>query len=216
MKSDHWKRGIAAFQDIHFKKHEKDFLELVEKGQHPKALFIGCSDSRVIPNLITNTGPGELFVMRNVGNFVPPYKPDNDFHATAAAIEYAAFDLNVDEIIVCGHSDCGACKALYQDHSAHAHEIPHTVKWLELGMPAKELALQSVPDGNVAELREATEKFSVIFQLQNLLTYPYVRKRVMEGTLFLHGWYYRIDTGEIEYFDPETQEFRPITEELGS
>lgn len=216
MEKEHWKRGIEAFQKIHFRKHEKDFLELVEKGQHPKALFIGCSDSRVVPTLITNTGPGDLFVMRNVGNFVPPYKPDNDFHATAAAIEYAAFNLEVGEIIVCGHSDCGACKALYQDHSAYAHEIPHTVKWLELGMPAKELALRSVPEGNKAELQEATEKFSVVFQLQNLLTYPNVRKRVMEGTLFLHGWYYRLDTGEIEYFDPESQEFLPITRELGS
>ena len=214
MEKEHWKRGIEAFQKIHFRKHEKDFLELVEKGQHPKALFIGCSDSRVVPNLITNTGPGDLFVMRNVGNFVPPYKPDNDFHATAAAIEYAAYNLEVGEIIVCGHSDCGACKALFQDHSAYAHEIPHTVKWLELGMPAKELALRSVPEENVAELREATEKFSVVIQLQNLLTYPNVRKRVMEGTLFLHGWYYRLDTGEIEYFDPETQEFLPITREL--
>jgi carbonic anhydrase len=120
----------------------------------------------------------------------------------------------VGEIIVCGHSDCGACKALYQDHSAYAAEMIHTIKWLELGMPAKELALKSVPTGEKAELMEATEKFSVIFQLQNLLTYPNVRKRVMEGTLFLHGWYYRLDTGEIEYFDPEAQAFLPLTDEV--
>ncbi len=118
------------------------------------------------------------------------------------------------EIIVCGHSDCGACKALYQDHSAYADEMIHTIKWLELGMPAKELALKSVPKGEKAELLEATEKFSVIFQLQNLLTYPNVRKRVMEGTLFLHGWYYRLDTGEIEYFDPDEQAFLPLTDEV--
>lgn len=210
MNREYWRKGVEAFKEIHFKKHEKDFIEMVKKGQHPKALFIGCSDSRVVPSLITNTGPGELFVMRNVGNFVPPYKPDNDFHATAAAIEYAAFNLQVDEVIVCGHSDCGACKALYKDHSAYAEEVPHTIKWLELGMPAKVLAERSVPDGDKAQLQEATEKFSVIFQLQNLLTYPNVRRRVMEGTLFLHGWYYRLDTGEIEYFDPENQEFLPL------
>ncbi len=210
MNREYWRKGVEAFKEIHFKKHEKDFIEMVKKGQHPKALFIGCSDSRVVPSLITNTGPGELFVMRNVGNFVPPYKPDNDFHATAAAIEYAAFNLQVDEVIVCGHSDCGACKALYKDHSAYAEEVPHTIKWLELGMPAKVLAERSVPDGDKAQLQEATEKFSVIFQLQNLLTYPNVRRRVTEGTLFLHGWYYRLDTGEIEYFDPENQEFLPL------
>jgi len=210
MKREDWAKGVKAFQNITFKKHAHEYRELVRKGQSPKALFIGCSDSRVLPNLITSTGPGDLFVFRNVGNFVPPYKPDNDYHATASAIEYAAFELSVNEIIVCGHSDCGACKALYEDHSAHAHEMAHTIKWLELGMPAKELALNSVGDGNRAELLEATEKFSIIFQLQNLLTYPNVRKRVMEGTLFLHGWYYRLDTGVIEYFDPEEQIFLPL------
>ncbi len=206
--------GVEAFQSVHFKKHEKDFLELVKKGQNPKALFIGCSDSRVVPTLITNTGPGDLFVMRNVGNFVPPYKPDNDYHATASAIEYAAFNLEVSEIIVCGHSDCGACKALFQDHSAYADRMPHTIKWLELGLPAKELALKTVPEGDETVLREATEKFSVIFQLKNLMTYPNVRRRVKEGTLFLHGWYYRLDTGEIEYYDPDEQAFLPITKEM--
>ncbi|WP_201352629.1 carbonic anhydrase [Hydrogenimonas urashimensis] len=213
MKQEHWIKGVEAFRNVTFKKHEKEYRELVKKGQSPKALFIGCSDSRVLPNLITSTGPGDLFVFRNVGNFVPPYKPDNDYHATAAAIEYAAYELSVEEIIVCGHSDCGACKALYEDHSAHRHEMIHTIKWLELGMPAKELALRSVGEDDRSELLEATEKFSVIFQLQNLLTYPNVRKRVMEGSLYLHGWYYRLDRGEIEYFDPEAQAFLPLERE---
>ncbi|WP_353662025.1 carbonic anhydrase [Hydrogenimonas sp. SS33] len=210
MKREHWVKGIESFRNVTFKKHEREYRELVKKGQSPRALFIGCSDSRVLPNLITSTGPGDLFVFRNVGNFVPPYKPDNDYHATASAIEYAAFELSVEEIIVCGHSDCGACKALYEDHSAHEHEMIHTIKWLELGRPAKELALHTVGDGDRADLLEATEKFSVIFQLQNLLTYPNVRKRVMEGSLYLHGWYYRLESGEVEYFDPESQEFLPL------
>ncbi|WP_457597286.1 carbonic anhydrase [Hydrogenimonas sp.] len=213
MEHKHWKEGVEAFQAIHFKKHEEEFRELVEKGQSPKALFIGCSDSRVLPNLITNTGPGDLFVMRNVGNFVPPFKPDNDFHATAAAIEYAAFNLRVEEIIVCGHSDCGACKALYEDHSAYADEIPHTIKWLELGMDAKALALRSVGEGDKKALQEATEKFSVLYQLKNLLTYPNVKRRVEEGSLFLHGWWYDIASGKVEYYDPETKTFLPLISE---
>ncbi len=212
MKRENWQKGVEAFRSVHFKKHEKDFLELVEKGQNPKALFIGCSDSRVLPNLITSTGPGDLFIVRNVGNMVPPYKPDNDFHATAAGIEYAVNHLKVGEIIVCGHSDCGACKALYEDHSGHEEDMIHTVKWLELGMPAKELALKSVIDGDSAELQEATEKFSVIFQLKNLLTYPYVKKRVDAGELFLHGWYYRIDSGEVECYDPVEEKFVSLKE----
>ncbi|SFP54079.1 carbonic anhydrase [Hydrogenimonas thermophila] len=210
MDQKYWTNGIETFKTVYFKKHEKDFLELVEKGQNPKALFIGCSDSRVIPNLITSTSPGDLFVVRNVGNFVPPFKPDNDFHATASGIEYAVNHLEVDEIIVCGHSDCGACKALYEDHSAHKDEMIHTIKWLELGQPAKELALKSVPNDNREELLEATEKFSIIYQLQNLLTYPSVKKRVDQGKLHLHGWYYRIDSGEVEYYDPDDKQFYPL------
>jgi len=210
MQQEYWQKGIETFKTIYFKKHEKDFLELVEKGQNPKALFIGCSDSRVIPNLITSTSPGDLFVVRNVGNFVPPYKPDNDFHSTAAGIEYAVNHLEVDEIIVCGHSDCGACKALYEDYSTRKDDMIHTIKWLELGQPVKELALKSVPEDNRTELLEATEKFSIIFQLQNLLTYPSVKKKVEQGILHLHGWYYRIDSGEVEYYDPDDKLFYPL------
>jgi len=210
MDQKYWQKGIETFKTVYFKKHEKDFLELVEKGQHPKALFIGCSDSRVIPNLITSTSPGDLFVVRNVGNFVPPYKPDSDFHSTASGIEYAVNHLEVDDIIVCGHSDCGACKALYEDYSAHKEEMIHTIKWLELGQPAKELALKSVSNDNRAELLEATEKFSLILQLKNLLTYPSVKKKVEQGKLYLHGWYYRIDSGEVEYYDPDDRQFYPL------
>lgn len=210
MDQKYWQKGIETFKTVYFKKHEKDFLELVEKGQHPKALFIGCSDSRVIPNLITSTSPGDLFVVRNVGNFVPPYKPDSDFHSTASGIEYAVNHLEVDDIIVCGHSDCGACKALYEDYSAHKEEMIHTIKWLELGQPAKELALKSVSNDNRAELLEATEKFSLILQLKNLLTYPSVKKKVEQGMLHLHGWYYRIDSGEVEYYDPDDKLFYPL------
>ncbi len=210
MKHEYWVKGVEAFRSEHFKEHEKEFLELVEKGQSPRALFIGCSDSRVLPNLITSTGPGDLFVMRNVGNFVPPFKPDNDFHSTAAGIEYAVNHLKVKEIIICGHSHCGACKALYEDHSGHEEDMIHTIKWLELGMPAKEMALKRVTDGNSEKLQEETEKFSVIFQLQNLLTYPNVRRKVESGELFLHGWHYRIETGKVEYYDLDKRTFLPL------
>ncbi len=196
------------FKELHFKEYEKLFLELVEKGQHPKVLFIGCSDSRVVPDLITGAGPGELFVFRNVGNFVPPFKPDKDFHATAAAIEYAVSVLEVEDVIVCGHSHCGACESLYKDIPDRL-ELIHTKKWLELGKRAKEEALKCCSDDKEKLLR-ATERISVIFQLENLLTYPDVKKRVEEGRLRVHGWYYKIESGEIEYYDDEKESFLPI------
>lgn len=198
--------GNEMFQKSYFKKHESEFLDLVENGQHPKALFIGCADSRVIPTLITNTAPGELFVLRNVGNFVAPYKPDEDFHATAAGIEYGVTALEVSEVIICGHTHCGAIAALYQEIDSKA--FIHTKKWLSLGNKAKAIALLSLGGGaDKTELLRLTEKLSVVSQIENLLTYPYVKERVEQGSLHIHGWMYDIETGDIEYYDPDEHEF---------
>ncbi len=202
-------RNYQEFRQIHFKQYEKLFEELVRKGQRPKTFFIGCSDSRVVPDLITGAKPGELFVFRNVGNFVPPFKPDSDFHGTAAAIEYAVSVLKVSDIIICGHSHCGACASLYKS-VPDSLEFIHISKWLEIGKPAKDAALEEVGDKDRELLLRTTEKASVVVQLQNLLTYPGVKKRVEEGKLFLHGWYYKIESGEIEYFDEEVGDFVPI------
>ncbi len=206
-----FQKGHKAFRAVNFKHNEERFKKLVSEGQNPKALFIGCSDSRVVPTMITGMGVGDLFIARNIGNFVPPYKPDSDFHATASAIEYAVSELGVSDIIVSGHSDCGAIKALYKDHAVSDENI-HTIKWLELGADAKRVALSVLPNAPKAELLEYTEKLSVIFQLENLLTYPAVKRGVEEGRIFLHGWHYSIADGTIEYYDDENAEFRPLGE----
>ncbi|BCD67459.1 carbonic anhydrase [Nitratiruptor sp. YY09-18] len=208
----HIKKFIQNYQEfkkIHFKKYEKLFEELAAKGQSPKTLFIGCSDSRVVPDLITGAKPGDLFVFRNIGNFVPPFKPDNDFHATASAIEYAVSVLNVSDIIICGHSHCGACESLYKD-IPQTVELIHIKKWLEIGEPAKRIAIDTVGIDDKELLLRTTEKASILVQLQNLLTYPAVKKRVEAHELFLHGWYYKIESSEIEYFDEEVGDFKPI------
>ncbi len=203
--------GNETFQKTYFKKHEAQLLNLVKEGQNPRALFIGCSDSRVIPDLIIQSNPGDLFVVRNVGNFVAPYKPDEDFHSTAAAIEYAVGVLEVSEIIICGHSHCGAIEALYK--SSCDPSMVHTHKWLTLGEKAKSMALLALGvNAPKEELLRATEHLSIVTQIENLLTYPYVKKRVDEEKLFIHGWYYDIETGGIEYYDPDTYQFRPLGE----
>jgi len=120
--------GNELFQKSYFKAHEKELLELVEKGQNPKALYIGCSDSRVLPNLITKSAPGDLFVIRNVGNFVAPYNPDESFHSTASAIEYAVSILKIKNLIVCGHTHCGAIEAIYNKDELEDPELVHTKK----------------------------------------------------------------------------------------
>lgn len=203
--------GNETFQQTYFKKHETQLLNLVKEGQNPRALFIGCSDSRVIPDLIIQSNPGDLFVVRNVGNFVAPYKPDEDFHSTAAGIEYAVGVLEVSEIIICGHSHCGAIEALFKTTCDTG--MVHTAKWLTLGEKAKSMALLAL--GNNAskeQLYRATEHLSIVTQIENLLTYPYVKKLVEEDKLFIHGWYYDIETGAIEYYDPDSYQFRPLSE----
>ncbi|WP_345986253.1 carbonic anhydrase [Sulfurimonas sp. HSL-1656] len=203
--------GNELFQKVYFKEHEAELLRLAKEGQSPKALFIGCSDSRVIPDLMIQSKPGDLFVMRNVGNFVPVYKPDEDFHATATAIEYAVSVLKVSEIIICGHTHCGACQALFEEISDPG--LIHTRKWLSLGMKAKENAVAVLgTEGDREELLRLTEQFSILSQIENLLTYPYVNKLVKEEKLFIHGWYYDIETGHIRYYDPEQKRFVPLSD----
>ena len=141
MNMEDYAQGNKLFR-TYFKKNKEALLNLVERGQSPKALFIGCADSRVIPDLMVQSNPGDLFVIRNVGNFVPPYRPDEDFHATASGIEYAVSVLKVQEVIICGHTHCGACNALYQ--TIEDPSLVHTKKWLELGESAKTSAVLSL------------------------------------------------------------------------
>ena len=202
-------KGNKKFQNSKFPKLEGKFEDLVLNGQKPAVLFIGCSDSRVVPDLIVNSKPGDMFIIRNIGNFVPPYKSDNDFHGTTAAIEYAVSVLNVKDIIVCGHSYCGACVALYQDLSNEKHLV-HVRKWLELGKKAIDNSFFSNSKEVQENILRETEKISIKHQLENLLTYPEVLRKVNIGELGLHGWYYKIEDGSIEFYDGNDHKFKPI------
>ena len=133
MPTDDLVQRLRRFQDDAFPRYRAAFRELVADGQRPTTLFIGCSDSRLVPHLLTGAGPGELFLVRNVGAFVPPYDQSFGFHGTAAAIEFAVLNLNVARIVVCGHSHCGAVRALYDDVPAAAQTLR---RWLELGREA--------------------------------------------------------------------------------
>ena len=210
---EHLLQGNAFFQRNYFRKHESQLLDLVAHGQHPRALFIGCADSRVIPSLITNAPPGQLFVLRNVGNFVAPYKPDEDYHATAAGIEYAVTALNVAELIICGHTHCGAIAALFTGKD-EGDDLIHTRKWLSLGKKAREMALLALgKDAEPDRLLRLTEKLSIVFQIENLMTYPCVRAKVREGSLHVHGWLYHIESGAMQYYDPDEHEFLALNQQ---
>jgi carbonic anhydrase len=184
---------LRRFQQEAFPAQRSLFRHLVDDGQHPTTLFVGCSDSRLVPYLLTGAGPGELFLVRNVGAFVPPHDQSQGFHGTAAAIEFAVLNLDVKRIVVCGHSHCGAIRALYAEVPEEAQNL---ARWLDLG---REAALPVAEPGPEALRR--TEQRAVVLQLERLMDYPMVRRRVEAGTLTLHGWHYVIEDGEVHVFD---------------
>lgn len=191
---------IRRFERSTFPRYEGVYKKLVDGGQHPSTLFIGCSDSRIVPYILMDCGPGELFIVRNVGNLVPPHDAADGHHGTAAAIEYAVLGLAVRHIVVCGHSHCGAIGALYREPPEEAR---HMRGWLDLARPA------ALPVIECADALRRVEQRSVVLQLEHLLSYPMVRSRVAAGELFLHGWHYLIDEGRILVFDFDSGQFVP-------
>jgi carbonic anhydrase len=191
--------GAVAFRQNDFETHEQLFTEL-GREQNPHTLFIGCSDSRLVPGMITTTRPGELFIIRNIANLVPPYHDSGEYLATISAIEFAVQGLEVENIVICGHSNCGGCSALFKD-DAYFQKLPHTRKWLELALPVKKKVLELLPDGNHASHEWLTEQMNVVEQIHHLLTYPYIAEKYEKGLLTISGWYYIIETGEIYSYD---------------
>ncbi|MDY0267488.1 carbonic anhydrase [Trichloromonas sp.] len=197
--------GYMKFMAEDFERH-RDLFQEISRKQNPHTLFIGCSDSRVVPNLITQTDPGELFIVRNIANIVPPYRQTEEYVATTSVIEYAVLALKVDTIVVCGHSNCGGCAALNLPPERLDH-LPHVRKWLEVSREVKG-RVDRLMTGDSPEEREwLTEQVNVLVQMKNLLTYPYVAERYRQGKLNIHGWHYIIETGEIYNFNDDTQLF---------
>jgi len=186
-----------------FPSYEDTWRTLADEGQHPTILFIGCSDSRVVPYMLMGCGPGELFLVRNVGNLVPPYEVDGA-HGSAAAIEFAVLNLAVKHIVVCGHSHCGAIRALYEPPPP---EAKHMARWLTHAQGA---ILPVVP---TEEALRRVEQRSIAIQLDHLMTYPMVRRNVEAGKLMLHGWHYLIGEGKVLVLDVHSGEFMPVDEQ---
>jgi carbonic anhydrase len=194
---------LRDFHEDYFPRHQQRFQDLVAQGQHPKTLFIGCSDSRLVPYLLTGAAPGELFLVRNVGALVPPYDQSHGLHGTMAAIEYAVLSLQVERIIVCGHNHCGAVRTAYEGAPAEAVALR---SWLKL---MDEALLPVQPS---REALHRTEQRSVVLQLERLMDYPMVRRAAEAGQLTLHGWHYVIEQGEVHVFDAGRGAFVPASQ----
>ena len=194
---------LRDFHEDYFPRHQQRFQDLVAQGQHPKTLFIGCSDSRLVPYLLTGAAPGDLFIVRNVGAFVPPYDQSHGLHGTMAAIEFAVLGLKVERIIVCGHSHCGAIRTAYEGAPEEAVALK---AWLRLADEAL-LPVQPSPEALCR-----TEQRAVVLQLMRLMDYPMVRRAVEAGHLTLHGWDSVIEQGELHVFDAVRGAFVPASE----
>ena len=201
--------GVARFErDI--VPRERPLLERLAAGQSPEALLITCADSRIVPSLITQTKPGDLFICRNAGNIVPSY--DEVTGGVSATIEYAVRVLNVEHVIVCGHSDCGVMKALL--HPEKVAEMRAVSAWLRHGDTARLVVQENHPGLEGRELTDMLAQQNALAQIANLRTHPSVAAREAAGKLTLHAWFYEIETGRVFAHDRERNQFLPLVADI--
>jgi len=201
--------GYKKFKKEYFKNNKKLFDELA-LGQEPHTMIITCSDSRVAPTKLLSAKPGELFIARNIGNIVPPYKRTKG--ATQAAIEYAVNALKIKDLVVLGHSACGACAHLYHKKGKDDEEIElsHVEEWLTFAYPAKHDAMLECFDDKHKNRAEITEKNNITLSIQRLMTYPYIVEGLENHTLSIHGWWYNIGSGDLEIYDYKSKKFLKV------
>lgn len=200
-------RGVHKFQQEIFGQ-QTAFFESLTNGQSPHTLFITCSDSRINPNLITQTRPGEIFILRNAGNIIPPHGSGGG--GEAATIEYALRALGVRDIVVCGHSHCGAMKGLLDLRSLE--ELPATKQWLSHAEATRQIISDNYKGKAGEELLNVTIQENVLVQLENLRTLPAVAAGIASGKVQLYGWVYKIGTGEVFAYSPAEGQFLPLRE----
>ncbi|MHA1537558.1 MAG: carbonic anhydrase [Alphaproteobacteria bacterium] len=183
---------------------------LAEAGQAPKTMVIACCDSRVDPAAIFSAGPGQLFMVRNVANLVPPFEPDGDYHATSAALEFAVSGLEVETILVLGHARCGGVRAYLDGLYAQSPKRGFIERWMSLLNATRAEALRDIADAPIERQRQALEHASIRHSIKNLRTFPFVEERVVDGRLRLRGAYFDINDGRLLALDPESGAFSPV------
>jgi carbonic anhydrase len=196
-------RGLREFKTNYVPTHKDLFLKLPE-GQKPRVLFITCADSRIDPNLITQTKMGELFIIRNAGNIIPPFRAANG--GEGATLEYAIDSLQIEQIVVCGHSHCGAMKGLLMLNELQT-DLPLMYDWLKHSEATRRLVTENYSNYTGEELLEIAIAENVLTQIENLKTYPVVRSKLYQNKLKIYGWIYHLETGEVLAYDPENHAY---------
>jgi len=197
--------GVHRFKHEVFRR-QRELFERLSQGQEPRTLFVTCSDSRIDPNLITHTAPGDLFVLRNAGNLVPAFGATNG--GEVATIEFAVVGLEVRDIVVCGHSHCGAMKGLL--HPEYVAEMPTVAEWLKHAEATRRIIRSKYRHLAGEALLDAAIEENVLMQLENLQTHPAVAVALSQDKLKLHAWIYDIASGEVFAFDDTAEQFQPL------
>ncbi|GAB4147121.1 MAG: hypothetical protein Fur0046_25250 [Cyanobacteria bacterium J069] len=198
-------KGIREFKKSFYCTH-LDLYEELAQGQHPRALIVCCADSRVGPELLTNAGPGEIFVIRNAGNIIPPYGATNG--GEGASIEYAVEALGIRDIVICGHSHCGAMKGLLKLNTLE-EKMPLVYTWLKHAEATRLLIKENYTHLEGEELLNATIAENVLTQIENLKTYPSIHSKLYDSTLKIYAWIYDMDRGEVWAYDAEKHAYIP-------
>jgi len=204
--------GFRSFHKSYFKDNNA-YRDLTQNGQSPEALVIACSDSRNDPALLTQSEPGDIFVIRNVAAIVPPYQPDDNYHGTSAAIEFAVRGLKVRNIVILGHALCGGVKALASEPADRTMDFEFLQQWIAIGKPALDSVNRLLSDMPEAARLRALEQAVILTSLNNLMTFPWVRDAVDAGQITLHGWYFDMINGQMLAYDFITGQFAEMGED---
>jgi carbonic anhydrase len=203
-------KGFRRFQHHYFDRNPELFDRLFTEGQRPRALMVACCDSRCDPGVLTDSEPGDMFVVRNVANLVPPHIQATSYAGTTSAIAFAICNLAVEHVIVMGHARCGGIRALMENKSPAGDEEQLIAKWLGIAADARQQVLKELPGKSPEIQMRACEQASILKSLENLMSYPWISRRVNEGTLALHGWYFDMENGALMQYDSDAGEFREI------
>jgi carbonic anhydrase len=203
-------KGHQKFRKRYFDAEDNTFAELVRKGQNPKALMVACSDSRVDPALVMNCQPGDLFVIRNVANLVPPYEEDESYHGTSAALEFGVCVLGIRHVILFGHTQCGGIQSLLDRSHEQCGPKSFLTKWMDIAKAARDATIGCRSENFLEEQATLCGQYSLVNSLKNLQTFPWIQERVNQGVLRLHAWNFNMSQGSLEEYDERQNGFRMI------
>jgi carbonic anhydrase len=201
--------GWQRFRAGRFRDQRALFERIAREGQRPNVAMVACCDSRVDPAIVFDCDPGDLFLVRNVANLVPPFEESGRYHGTSAALEFAVNVLGVRDIVVLGHSQCGGIRALLEGPQAHGQAMPFLSSWMDLAQEAR-TAATAAARLSLAERATLCERLAIRLSLRNLLTFPAIRERVQAGSLRLNGWHFDLVDGVLTVFDEAGNRFAPV------